>query len=160
MRREIEPTEGISRDRRPTRPHLAPAQRAVVVSVQADRLVEIAERDVLAAVDAAIIDAQREIALARLMRQSRCAGQGENQHCKSCEKAPHHAVPDPLVRRRGHDRSSIPPAIIRTAGSATTDAMAANIVVNPGTKPVKERGRDRLLARISHREGCIGPGNF
>ena len=104
MRREIQPTEGISRDRRPTRPHLAPAQRAVVVSVQADRLVEIAECYVPATVDTAIIDAQREIALARLMGQSRCTGQGENQHAKAVRRR--RIMPCPIPSsRRGHDRS-------------------------------------------------------
>ena len=145
--REIQAAERISRDRRSACPHLAPGESAVVVGVEADRLVEIAECYVPAAVDAAVVvDAQGEIALARLMRQGRCRDPGEGQHRESCEKAPHHAVPDPLVRRHGHQPATVPPAFTRTAGSATTDAQEGKISPRARVRQRTRSGRRAIAA--------------
>jgi len=48
--------------------HLAPPYRAVAVAIQADRVFEVAQRDVPLAFDLGSVGANREIAVARLVR--------------------------------------------------------------------------------------------
>ena len=65
----------VGGDLRVLRLYLAPGDRAVLVAVETEREIEIAQRDVPLAVDGLAVDVEREIAVRRLVRQRRAVQQ-------------------------------------------------------------------------------------
>src|SRR5262249_45235962 len=77
IRLDFQPRERVGGDGGVVAAQFAPGDGAVVVAVEADGEVEIAERDLPFAIDAAVGDAQAEIAVARFVR---LRGRRSEQH--------------------------------------------------------------------------------
>src|SRR5438132_5292116 len=84
-RAQLQSLQRVRGDVRVVRLHLAPGDVAVAARVQADREIEVAQRDVPLAVEVRALDADREIAVARLVRER--VGGRERKHYR--EERPH-----------------------------------------------------------------------
>ena len=69
---QAQPRQRIGRDIGVPGPYFAPRDRVVLIRVEAKREVEVAQRDVPLPVDPVAFDAQREVAVRRLVRVRRC----------------------------------------------------------------------------------------
>jgi hypothetical protein len=92
--RDRQPRERVGGDRVALRLQLLPGDRTVVVRVDPDRIFEVTQGDVPLDIDHRILDAQRQIAVARLVC---CCRQGEKEDCE--EKDPAHSITLPLAAR-------------------------------------------------------------
>jgi hypothetical protein len=69
--RQIQPRQRVSGNVFVMRAQFAPGDRTILVVVKPDRIVEVAQRDIPLAADLACRGLQREVAVARLVRQCR-----------------------------------------------------------------------------------------
>src|SRR3546814_6120971 len=87
---------------------LAPAQRVVAVGIEADRRIEIAQRDIPATVQGISGDLQLQIAAARRVRRCQSRKQGERQSGEPACAALHGLPAVSCARSRCRRGSSIP----------------------------------------------------